>query len=72
MFELRSRHYAMLHYIADYTSEHGQAPLLREIAERFECRIQTVTWYIETLEDRGMIERTPFKRRGLQVKGKAA
>lgn len=67
MFALRSRHYAVLHYVACYTSEQGRAPLLREIAAHFDLRIQTITEYVQVLEDRGLIERTPYKRRGIRV-----
>ncbi len=67
MIALKSRHYAVLHYISNYTHDNGYAPLLREIAVHFNVSIPTVTWYVQTLEDRGFIERTYYKRRGLEL-----
>jgi predicted MarR family transcription regulator len=55
-------------HIVDYIKENKYPPSIREI--RFDCEISStsvVNYYLEKLEDEGLIERTPYVARGITV-----
>ncbi|MGC8488728.1 MAG: transcriptional repressor LexA [Clostridia bacterium] len=64
-----SRRDTILKYIARYTQDHGYPPTVREIAHGVGLRsTSTVAYYIRDLEQRGQLDRTRERSRGVVLK----
>lgn len=55
-------------YIHSYIGENSISPTVLEIAEKF-CfsSLRTVTQYLESLEKKGLISRSPYQKRGIKI-----
>jgi repressor LexA len=63
-----SRREAILKYIAEYRTEHGFPPTIREIAEGVGLKsTSTVAYYLRDLEQHGHLSRQPERSRGIRV-----
>src|SRR5690606_9788674 len=59
---------AVLDYIRAYIEDHDYAPSYREIAEHLGLRsVATVAEHVETLREKGYLEKDPLEARSLQV-----
>lgn len=59
---------AVLDYICAYIEDHDYAPSYREIAEHLGLRsVATVAEHVETLREKGYLEKDPLEARSLQV-----
>src|SRR5688500_17569229 len=62
----------ILDYIVDYLRRNTYQPSIREIARRFGIKsTKTVSEYLQSLADKGWIERDPARSRGVRVLGLA-
>jgi repressor LexA len=60
----------ILDYLADYVREHTYQPSVREIGTRFAIRsTKTVSEMLQSLADKGWIERDPSRSRGVRLLG---
>ncbi|HEY8508992.1 MAG TPA: helix-turn-helix domain-containing protein [Steroidobacteraceae bacterium] len=60
----------ILDYIVDYLRRNTYQPSIREIARRFGIKsTKTVSEYLQSLADKGWIERDPSRSRGVRVIG---
>ena len=70
--KLKDRHKQILEVIEDYRDEHGYAPSYREICARTDITSTSmVNYYLEQLEDMGIIERQENISRSLKIKQSA-
>ena len=67
---LNSLERRILDYIVDYLRRNTYQPSIREIARRFGIKsTKTVSEYLQSLADKGWIERDPSRSRGVRVIG---
>src|SRR5687767_12996901 len=60
----------ILDFIVDYLRRNTYQPSIREIARRFGIKsTKTVSEYLQSLADKGWIERDPSRSRGVRVLG---
>ena len=59
----------VLTYIRDYTSAHGYAPTMQELADEFRVSKVTVFEHIAALQKKGLLRRARHKARSLQLSG---
>lgn len=60
----------ILEYLIGYLRRHTYQPSLREIGNRFGLRsTKTTAEYLQSLEDKGWIERNPARSRGIRILG---
>ena len=59
----------VLTYIRDYTSAHGYAPTMQELADEFGVSKVTVFEHITALQAKGFLKRSRHKARSLQLSG---
>jgi repressor LexA len=59
----------VLTYIRDYTSAHGYAPTMQELADEFGVSKVTVFEHIAALQKKGLLRRARHKARSLQLSG---
>lgn len=60
----------ILDYLVDYLRHHTYQPSIREIGKRFDIRsTKTVSEYLQSLADKGWIERDPSRSRGVRLLG---
>lgn len=58
------------HYLIDFLAEHTYQPSVREIGQRFQIRsTKTVAAILQTIADKGYIERAPGRSRGVKLLG---
>jgi repressor LexA len=61
------------HYLLDFLAENTYQPSVREIGKRFRIKsTKTVSDLLQTLSDKGYIERDPSRSRGVRLLGFAA
>src|SRR5688572_32708533 len=69
---LNSLERRILDFIVDYLRRNTYQPSIREIARRFGIKsTKTVSEYLQSLADKGWIERDPSRSRGVRVIGLA-
>ncbi|MGQ0641214.1 MAG: transcriptional repressor LexA [Gemmatimonadaceae bacterium] len=57
-------------YLIDFLAEHTYQPSVREIGQRFQIRsTKTVAALLQTIADKGYIERAPGRSRGVKLLG---
>ena len=57
-------------YLIDFLAEHTYQPSVREIGQRFQIRsTKTVAALLQTIADKGYIERSPGRSRGVKLLG---
>jgi repressor LexA len=57
-------------YLIDFLAEHTYQPSVREIGQRFQIRsTKTVAALLQTIADKGYIERVPGRSRGVKLLG---
>ncbi len=57
-----------LEFIESYSSEHGVAPTITELAKRLKLRsLRSVTQRLESLERKGLIKRSRFQHRSINI-----
>jgi repressor LexA len=57
-------------YLIDFLAEHTYQPSVREIGQRFQIRsTKTVAAILQTIADKGYIERAPGRSRGVKLLG---
>src|SRR5829696_10030296 len=62
----------ILDYLVEYLRRNTYQPSIREIARRFGIKsTKTVSEYLQSLADKGWIERDPSRSRGVRVIGLA-
>src|SRR5687768_11501872 len=67
---LNSLERRILDFIVDYLRRNTYQPSIREIARRFGIKsTKTVSEYLQSLADKGWIERDPSRSRGVRVIG---
>src|SRR5688500_5214145 len=67
---LNSLERRILDFIVDYLRRNTYQPSIREIARRFGIKsTKTVSEYLQSLADKGWIERDPARSRGVRVIG---
>ncbi|MEJ2217460.1 MAG: transcriptional repressor LexA [Gemmatimonadota bacterium] len=60
----------ILDYLVEYLREHTYQPSIREIGRRFDIKsTKTVSEYLQSLADKGWIERDPARSRGVRLIG---
>lgn len=60
----------ILDYLVEYLLHHTYQPSIREIGKRFDIRsTKTVSEYLQSLADKGWIERDPSRSRGVRLLG---
>lgn len=60
----------ILDYLVDYLRKHTYQPSIREIGKRFGIKsTKTVSEYLQTLADKGYIEREASRSRGVKILG---
>jgi repressor LexA len=60
----------ILEYVIDYLRENTYQPSIREIGRRFQIKsTKTVSEYLQSLAEKGWIERDPSRSRGVRVLG---
>lgn len=60
----------ILDYLVEYLRNHTYQPSIREIGQRFGIRsTKTVSEYLQSLADKGWIERDPSRSRGVRLIG---
>lgn len=60
----------ILEYLIGYLRRHTYQPSLREIGDRFGLKsTKTTSEYLQSLEDKGWIERSPARSRGIRILG---
>jgi repressor LexA len=70
--QLSSLERRILDFIVDYLRRNTYQPSIREIARRFGIKsTKTVSEYLQSLADKGWIERDPARSRGVRVIGLA-
>jgi repressor LexA len=58
------------HYLIDFLAEHTYQPSVREIGQRFQIRsTKTVAAILQSIADKGYIERAPGRSRGVKLLG---
>ena len=58
------------HFLLDFLSEHTYQPSIREIGRTFEIKsTKTVSEILQSLANKGYIERDPSRSRGVRLKG---
>ncbi|MGQ0538175.1 MAG: transcriptional repressor LexA [Gemmatimonadaceae bacterium] len=61
------------HYLIDFLAQHTYQPSVREIARRFEIgSTKTVAGILQAIADKGYIERSPARSRGVHLLGYSA
>src|SRR5208283_2815769 len=61
------------HYLLDFLAENTYQPSVREIGKRFRIKsTKTVSDLLQSLSDKGYIERDPSRSRGVRLLGYAA
>jgi repressor LexA len=64
---------SVYHYLLDFTAENTYQPSIREIGKRFRIKsTKTVSDLLQSLAEKGYIERDPSRSRGVRLKGFAA
>jgi repressor LexA len=69
MQELTKRQQQVLRFIGDFTSEHGFAPTVREIAQAMKIAIKGAQDHLSALQRKGYIERRSRTPRTIQITG---
>ena len=70
MQPLTRRQREILDYLTDFIEEHGYAPSLEEIGQRFGLSsLATVHKHLTNLQDKGFIRRAWNRSRSVQVQG---
>jgi repressor LexA len=60
----------ILNYLVDYLKEHTYQPSIREIGKRFNIKsTKTVSEHLQSLADKGHIERDASRSRGVRIQG---
>ncbi len=60
----------ILEYLIEYLRRHTYQPSIREIGRRFDIKsTKTVSEYLQSLADKGWVERDPARSRGIRVLG---
>lgn len=60
----------ILNYLVDYLKEHTYQPSIREIGKRFSIKsTKTVSEHLQSLADKGHIERDASRSRGVKISG---
>src|SRR5690606_39893502 len=60
----------ILDYLIDYLRRNTYQPSIREIGRRFDIKsTKTVAEYLQSLADKGWIERDPSRSRGVRILG---
>jgi repressor LexA len=60
----------ILDYLVEYLRQHTYQPSIREIGRRFDIKsTKTVSEYLQSLADKGWIERDPARSRGVRLIG---
>lgn len=60
----------ILNYLVDYLKEHTYQPSIREIGKRFNIKsTKTVSEHLQSLADKGHIERDASRSRGVRISG---
>ena len=60
----------ILNYLVDYLKEHTYQPSIREIGKRFSIKsTKTVSEHLQSLADKGHIERDASRSRGVRIQG---
>lgn len=67
MLSLTPKQLRLLTYIRDYTSGHGYAPTMQELADEFGISKVTVFEHISSLQEKGYLKRSRHKARSLQL-----
>lgn len=70
--KLTARQREILEFIEDYVEQHGVPPSVRDIGAKFHIYPRAVHDHLRALERKGVIKRTPFKSRSLQLAKKPA
>lgn len=65
---LTSKQQETLAYIKSFISKHGESPTITELSEGLKLKsLRSVTQRIESLEQKGLIKRDKFKRKGISI-----
>lgn len=65
---LTSKQQETLAYIKSFISQHGESPTITELSEGLKLKsLRSVTQRIESLEQKGLIKRDKFRRKGISI-----
>lgn len=64
---LTHKQQAIWDFIKQFHEEHSYAPILRQIAKAHDLSVGTVQYYVEALESKGRLKRTPGEARTIQL-----
>lgn len=67
MKELNDKHRQVLEFIAAFSNEFGYAPTTKEIAASLGVYPNAVQGFLDVMERRGAIKRTPKISRSIQI-----
>jgi len=68
---ITEKHIKVLEFLADYQSDHGRPPSIREIGEKVKISsTSVVNYYLDQLEKMGYLERADRVSRGLRLTDK--
>lgn len=60
----------LLTFLRDFRRKMGYSPTMQELADEFNVSKVTVFEHVETLQEKGFLERVPHKARSLRLSGK--
>jgi len=72
MSRLTPRQLQVLTYIRDFQRKHGYSPTMQELGDTFDITKVTAFEHVEALIEKGLLHRSPYKARSLELTGNAA